>query len=56
MIYYLLLAYIKYQTKYKYSLLYLTRVIKEYLLKRADIIDSLKLSLKKKMYCCQILL
>ncbi|HOM27761.1 MAG TPA: hypothetical protein PKV21_09710, partial [bacterium] len=38
MIYCLLLAYIKYQTKYKYSLLYLTRVIKEYLLKRADII------------------
>ena len=47
MIYYLLLAYIKYQTKYKYSLLYLTRVIKECLFKRADIIDLLNLSLKK---------
>jgi len=47
MIYYLLLAYIKYQTKYKHSLLYLTRVIKECLFKRADIIDLLNLSLKK---------
>ena len=46
MIYYLLLAYIKYQTKYKHSLLYLTRVIKECLFKRADIIDLLNLSLK----------
>ncbi|HRR95536.1 MAG TPA: hypothetical protein P5150_02220 [Candidatus Ratteibacteria bacterium] len=34
-IYYLLLS--KYQTKYKYSLLYMTRVIKECLFKRADI-------------------
>ena len=47
MIYYLLLAYIKYQTKYKYSLLYLTRIIKECLFRRADIIDLLNLSLKK---------
>ena len=47
MIYYLLLAYIKYQTKYKHSLLHLTRVIKECLFKRADIIDLLNLSLKK---------
>ena len=47
MIYYLLLAYIKYQTKYKHSLLYLTRVIKECLFKRADIIDLLNLSLVK---------
>ena len=47
MIYYLLLSYIKYQTKYRYSLLYLTRVIKECLFKRADIIDLLNLSLKK---------
>jgi hypothetical protein len=47
MIYYLLLAYIKYQTKYKHSLLYLTRVIKECLFKRADIIDLLNLSLEK---------
>ena len=47
MIYYLLLAYIKYQTKYKHSLLHLTRVIKECLFKRADIIDLLNLSLRK---------
>ena len=47
MIYYLLLAYIKYQTKYKYSLLYLTRVIKECLFRGADIIDLLNLSLEK---------
>jgi hypothetical protein len=47
MIYYLLLAYIKYQTKYKHSLLYLTRVIKECLFRRADIIDLLNLSLEK---------
>ena len=47
MIYYLLLAYIKYQTKYKYSLLYLTRVIKECLFRGAYIIDLLNLSLEK---------
>lgn len=44
MIYYLLLAYIKYQTKYGYTLLYFTRVIREALFKRTDIIDLLNLS------------
>ena len=44
MIYYLLLAYIKYQTKYGYALLHFTRVIKESLFKRVDIIDLLNLS------------
>jgi len=47
MVYYQLLAYIKYQTQYKHSLLHLTRIIKECLFKRADIIDLLNLSLKK---------
>ena len=47
MIYYLLLAYIKYQTKYKNSLLHLTRVIKESLFKRMDIIDLLTLNFNK---------
>ena len=47
MLYYLLLTYIKYQTKYKYSLLYFTRVIKESLFRRVDIIDLLNLSLGK---------
>jgi len=42
-----LLSYIKYQTKYKYSLLHLTRVIRECLFNRADIIDLLNMSLKK---------
>ena len=45
MIYYLLLAYIKYQTHYGYSLLYFTRVIRESLFTRTDIIDLLNLSL-----------
>lgn len=47
MIYYLLLAYIKYQTKYKNSLLHLTRVIKESLFRRMDIIDLLTLNFNK---------
>lgn len=45
MIYYLLLAYIKFQTRYDYSLLYFTRVIRESLFTRVDIIDLLSLSL-----------
>ena len=47
MIYYLILAYIKYQTKYKYSLLHFTRVIRESLFRRLHIIDLLNLSLAK---------
>jgi len=60
MIYYLLLAYVKYQTKYTHSLLHLTRVIKECLFKRADIIDLLNLSLRKVQRlrdpCCEMTL
>jgi transposase len=43
MIYYLLLAYIKFQTKFKKPLLELTRMIKEVLLIRRDLIDLLSL-------------
>lgn len=41
MCYYLLLAYIKYQTRYKHSLFYLHRAIQETLLARCTIIDLL---------------
>jgi len=44
MCYYLMLAYIKYQTKYRYSLFYLHRVIKETLLSKFSLIDILRLS------------
>lgn len=43
MIYYLLLAYIKFQTKFKKSLLELTRMVREVLLIRRDLIDLLSL-------------
>lgn len=46
MIYYLLLAYIKFQTKFKKSLLELTRMIREVLLFRRDLIDLLSLDEK----------
>jgi hypothetical protein len=46
MCYYLLLAYIKYQTQYKYSLFYLHRVIRETLLSRYTLIDLLHASEK----------
>ncbi|MBM3253503.1 MAG: IS4 family transposase [Candidatus Omnitrophica bacterium] len=46
MCYYLLLAYVKYQTQYKYSLFYLHRVIKETLLSRYTLIDLLHASEK----------
>ena len=44
MCYYLLLAYIKYQTKYKNSLFYLNKLIRETLLNRLSLIDLLNLS------------
>jgi len=44
MIYYLLLAYIRFQTKFKKSLLELTRMIREVLLIRRDLIDLLSLN------------
>ncbi len=47
MIYYLLLAYIKYQTKYKHSLLKLARIIKETIFERANLIDLLSLDFNK---------
>jgi hypothetical protein len=43
MCYYLLLTYIKYQTKYGYSLLQLSRVIRETLFERKNLIDILTL-------------
>ena len=46
MIYYLLLAYIKFQTKFKKSLLELTWMIREVLLIRRDLIDLLSLNVK----------
>jgi hypothetical protein len=47
MCYYLLLAYIKYQTKFKYALLELNRLIKETLMERLALIDLLSLNSKK---------
>jgi hypothetical protein len=44
MCYFLLLSYIKYQTKYKYSLFYLHQIIKETLLERLNLIDLLNLN------------
>jgi hypothetical protein len=41
--YYLLLAYIKFQTKYRFSLFYLHRLIRETLLERFSLIDLLGL-------------
>ncbi len=46
MIYYLLLKYIKYQTKYGYSLLEFTRMIGEALFFRQDLIDLLSMNYK----------
>jgi IS4 transposase len=46
MIYYLLLAYIKFQTKFTKSLLELTRMIKETLMMRRNLIDLLSLEVK----------
>ena len=43
MCYYLLLTYIKYQTKYAYSLLQFSRVIRETLFERKSLIDILTL-------------
>ena len=44
LIYYLLLAYLKYQTLYKFSLLHFSRVLKEALFKKVTIFDLLNLS------------
>jgi hypothetical protein len=44
MCYYLLLAYVKYQARYKPSLFYLHRIIRETLLERASIFDLLSLN------------
>lgn len=44
MCYYLMLAYIKYQTRYKYSLSYLHKAIKETLTCRLSLIDLLRIS------------
>ena len=47
MIYYLLLSFIKFQTRYAYSLHELTRVIGEVLMEHLDIIEVLKLKFDK---------
>jgi len=47
MCYYLLLAYIKYQTKFAHSLFYLHRLVKETLLDRVSLIDLLNLDQKR---------
>lgn len=44
LIYYLLLAFIKFQTKYSFSLLHFTRVLSEALFQKTDIIALLRLS------------
>lgn len=53
MCYYLLLTYIKYQTKYGYSLLKLSRVIRELLFERKNLIDILTLR-PERLRCVQI--
>lgn len=47
MCYYLLLAYIKYQTKFAHSITELHRMIKEVLMHRTMLIDILSLNMKK---------
>jgi len=47
MCYYLLLTYIKYQTKYGSSLLQLSRVIREMLFERKSLIDIMTLNLDR---------
>jgi hypothetical protein len=47
MIYYLLLAFIKFQTRYAYSLHELTRVIGELLMEHVDIIEVLRVKFEK---------
>lgn len=44
MCYFLLLTYIKYQSKYKYSLFYLHKIIRETILERLNIIDLLNIT------------
>lgn len=46
MCYYLLLTYIKYQTKYSYSLTELGRMIREVLMERTNLVDILSLNAK----------
>lgn len=44
MCYYLLLTYIKYQTKYRFSIFYLHRIVREMLMERTSLIDLLNLN------------
>ena len=44
MCYYLLLAYVKFQTRYRFSLLYLARIISETLMERLSLVDLLSLN------------
>ena len=47
MCYYLLLTYIKYQTKFAHSITELNRMIKEILMEKTTLIDILSLNMKK---------
>ena len=44
MCYYLLLTFIKYQTKYRFSIFYLHRIVREMLMERTSLIDLLNLN------------
>lgn len=44
MCYYLLLSYIKYQSKYKYSIFYLHKIIRTTILERLNLIDLLNMN------------
>lgn len=46
MVYYLLLCYIKFQSRYKNSLLYLSRIVRETLMESVSLIDLLKLKVE----------
>ncbi len=46
MCYYLLLTYIKYQTKFKYPLIELSRIVRETLLDRICLVDILSLNIR----------
>ncbi len=47
MIYYLLLSFIKFQTKYKYSMQELARIIKELLMENVSLLETLRINYKQ---------
>ena len=46
MIYYLLLSFIKFQTKYTYSMQELARIIKELLMENVSLLETLRINYK----------